>query len=351
MRFSKMGMVFIMITLIFAGLFKHATVQDADAQERGAKLLIYYGTPKGINGSWDNELAARQFAMYDYVVWGAGLEEASHEHHLSSKEILKNVRDISPQTQLFGYVDIGVSTHDFSLREMKQKIRKWRQLGVSGIFLDDAGYDFEVPRERLNRVVKYVHHLGLPVCVNAWHPSDVFSSDRHDRYNPRGLPSELGSADYYLLENFIQPSGMKGNAAHPLIAEGWLNKLQQVTHYRQATGTKLLSVSMMDYQVYEESDLDAFFQIHEVAAAIFSLDGYGVSPMHYSSSAPYYDVVRHASYLSDYFNYYTVNPEVKTWAPEVPNVQGGHYLEREGFVLRTRLGHYEVAYPPTVKRE
>ena len=50
-------------------------------------------------------------------------------------------------------------------------------MGVHGVFLDEAGYDFGVTRVRQNAIVDYIHGRGLQAFVNAYNPDDVFSGD------------------------------------------------------------------------------------------------------------------------------------------------------------------------------
>src|SRR3990167_9714134 len=77
------------------------------------KLLIYYGTPQGINPDvvgalWDSEKAAQVFAHWDYIVFGAGLELSTSPQHTNTQDIIGLIRGYNPVAKIFGYIDLGV---------------------------------------------------------------------------------------------------------------------------------------------------------------------------------------------------------------------------------------------------
>ncbi|WDE06323.1 hypothetical protein SG34_005205 [Thalassomonas viridans] len=184
-------------------------------------LLVYYGWPSSFNYSsnfWDLTKVAADFSRYDFIVLGAGLELSSHGDHLNTGTILSKINQQISTTgrriSIFGYLDLGRSTNDYSQAEIGQRIDLWLQLfqGFShidaGIFFDDYGYDFGTDRARQSYAVNYAKSLGLAVIVNAWDPDDVFGADINTSsymgtmMNPNGNPPPSG-IDYYLSESFV----------------------------------------------------------------------------------------------------------------------------------------------------
>ena len=88
----------------------------------------------------------------------------------------------NPRTHFYGYVclgDIPGSAPEkklLSARELRERIALWKRMGVAGVFLDEAGYDWPgVDRERQNMAVRYIHELGLSAFPNAFYPEELFS--------------------------------------------------------------------------------------------------------------------------------------------------------------------------------
>lgn len=244
------------------------------------------------------------FIRYDYIVFGDELELPDNVHYDSTAEVIQNVLRLKPETKIFGYVDLGVTTVNLSMTEIKKRIDQWKDAGVNGIFLDDAGYDYKVSRARMNAAVNYTHEAGMPAFVNAWHPSEVMSRSVHKVYNPKGEKTSIGSRDYYLLEDFLQPTDITNAKAPSAFTSSFRSKIDEALYYRKAVGVKLLSVSTIDYETFSAHAVRKFFRMNEATAAVFSLDGYGIAPVDYSASERSEDVVREFPYIHNYMDYY-----------------------------------------------
>jgi hypothetical protein len=169
------------------------------------QLAFYYGWPSLVNGAaGDIALATRTFLDYRLVVFGNGLDDPAHGDHERTRAIMANLR--AGGTRVYGYVDLcalgGPFCSNLSLPEIQARVDRWAAMGAAGIFLDQAGYDFAVSRERLNRTVSYIHARRLSAFVNPWDPDDVFSPAVHPTLNPTGATTRLGPADYCLHESF-----------------------------------------------------------------------------------------------------------------------------------------------------
>jgi len=202
-------------------------------------LLIYYGWPSGINGTFAVTAAAAEFAAYDDVVLGDGLELATHPDHANTVAIIAQVH-ATATTRVFGYIDLGVSTQNFTLAEIGLRVDAWQATGADGVFFDDFGYDFQVTRARQNAAVALAHARGLPVVANGWNPDDVFGAAIDPVANPDGAPTALGAGDFYLSESFQVAIGEYQDEA------AWFAKAEAVAAYRAQLGFDVLAVTTND---------------------------------------------------------------------------------------------------------
>ena len=200
---------------------------------RPARLCIYYGWPSAVNGSGGSvSKASTQFLNCDVLVLGDGLEHPSHGDHQATASIIATM--IGAGRQVFGYVDLGVSTQNLSIDTIKQYVDEWRAMGASGIFFDDAGYDYGVTRARQNAAVDYVHLYGMKVFMNAWVMDDVLSDfDQTGSY----VPSRVGAGDWYLAESWLISGGKYQSLSD------WAAKADRGLAYARAKGVRIAAIS------------------------------------------------------------------------------------------------------------
>ncbi|MCB9464476.1 MAG: hypothetical protein H6682_12360 [Candidatus Eisenbacteria bacterium] len=211
-------------------------------------LLIYYSWPSLINGSGgDVALAAAEFGAYDDVVFGDLIETPEHPDHANTVAILAHPS--MDDTRTFGYIDLGVAPgQNLTLAEIETRMQQWQATGVDGIFLDDFGYDYSVTRERQNAAIALAHGLSMPVVANAWVPAQALGSDVDPIANPDGLPTLLGTGDFYLFESFQIQEGAYVPEAQ------WQAKAESLEGYRQSTGIGVFTVTtMLPEDVYDEA--------------------------------------------------------------------------------------------------
>lgn len=213
-------------------------------------LLIYYGYPSLINGAnGDLTSAAAEFAKYDFVVLGDGLELPTHPDFDNAVEIMNSAT--TAHTQFFGYVDAGVSTQNLSISEIVDRIYSWASAGADGIFFDDFGYDFGTDRDRQNNVVGIARGAGLQIIVNGFRVEDVFSDAVDETYNPAGQATQLNAADYYLFESYQIETGAYVSGAT------WRTKADALAVYRASLGIQVLAVTTNDADnTFSQSQFD-----------------------------------------------------------------------------------------------
>lgn len=254
-----------------------------------ARLAIYYGYPSLVNSSrGDVEKAAGVFANYDVVVLGDGLEfpdkqpgrypEGDPQEHQKTLQIIAAVRKRSPSTRFYGYVCLGEipwpkgQQTALSTKQLEERIQLWKQLGVSGIFLDEAGYDFAVvTRERQNQAVRMIHELGLSAFMNAYFIEHLFSLDNQLPYanglekNPGRLAPLLDQRDLFLLESFQVKNGIYESAAAAQ------KRLNQALAYRRSYGTNIFATTTTTEQ---QPFSAAEFNYAWWTARLYGLDGF-----------------------------------------------------------------------------
>ena len=189
-----------------------------------ARLAIYYGYPSLVNGSRGAvEKSAHVFSSYDVVVLGDGIEffdrkpgrypKGDPAEHEKTLEIMATTQRKNPRVRFYGYVCLGEirsrgREHVLSATEIEQRIALWKRMGVAGIFLDEAGYDWPiVDRKRQNLAVEYIHGQGLSAFANAFYPQDLFSLEDVRGKNPAHLRPLLDERDLFLLESFQVKAG------------------------------------------------------------------------------------------------------------------------------------------------
>ncbi len=227
---SKLLMLGIAVTLTIGALTIAAPEkQVTEKVVLPEALLIYYGYPSLINGAnGDVSTATKTFARYSHVVLGSGLEFAKHEDRAKTEAIVK-AADKSG-TVFYGYVDLGVSTTNYPLDEIKTRAEGWKALGVKGILLDEFGYDYKVSRQRQNAAVDIVHALGLVVIANAWKAEDAF--EPHE-----GLATTLNKDDIFLWESY------RVMEDKPVSVADWRSKAEIVARLRKTFPFRVFSVT------------------------------------------------------------------------------------------------------------
>ncbi len=250
------------------------------------RLAVYFGYPSAVNGAGgDINAAADVFDDYDVVilgawlhlpqydpqdpnrnnaVWDNGCTQNAHEDHDNTTAIINLV---PPTTAIFGYVSLGGENTvrtcppndpnkvpvPLSMTEIETAVDQWEAMGVDGIFLDEAGYDFGTDRERQNQAIDYVHSKGLRVFINAYNPDDLFSTEVVGQVyfgagnlagqtstlamNPNGVGTSLASNDIFMLESF---QIIAGNYLDPGF---WEDLADKAKYYHELHGTEVATVT------------------------------------------------------------------------------------------------------------
>ena len=248
-----------------------------------ARLAIYYGYPSLVNGSrGDVEKSADVFSGYDVVVLGDGLEfsdrkpgrhpEGDPAEHQKALQIIATTRRNSPRARFYGYVCLGEirspgGEQVLSPAEIKERVALWKSMGVSGIFLDEAGYDWRiVDRERQNFAVESIHAQGLSAFANAFYPEDLFSLQDLRGKNPAGLRPQLDGRDLFLLESFQVKNGAYEDSSE------WQQRLHAALDGRQRYKSQVFATTTNPQQ---STFAPEKFSYAWWSAWLYDLDGFG----------------------------------------------------------------------------
>ena len=240
--------------------------------------------------------AASVYENFDQIV----LDTDFSTHFAGGMErLVTEIRRRKPAIEVWGYVSIvgstkqpdGTRATEFSVAEILDEARRFRDAGMTGIFLDeydvcDPAYEtcqlgpdgrgIEVTRERQIEVVEGLHEMGLSAFANGHSVMDALGE-------LGGLPAPLGSgdgdrpADQYLLEN---PTLVHGELAGGTDLEGATARFAQAIDLHQRTGVRLAVLDSLVGAISDDALSDpvvslAWWRAAQAGAAVYALGNGG----------------------------------------------------------------------------
>jgi hypothetical protein len=224
--------------------------------------------------------------------WDTGDEYrvANHADYPNVVKIVDRIKQLHPATKIFGYVSVNQILSAF-----EAKADDWNTLGVHGIFMDEAGYDYGTVatngRDAFNAKVDYVHALSsASTCfVNAWNMDHIIGTANDPSYpnttwNPSNNESSLTKDDWYLLESYpindaaytaSTPDGYEPKA-------DWASRGVKTQGHRATYGINLAAVGIIANGNAGGQDL---FDFLFVSACMWALDAVGSSDTSYGASS------------------------------------------------------------------
>lgn len=261
----------------------------AASYSRPKDLLIYYGYPNsfnsGING-WNNENVSQDMARYNLIVLGDGVEDPSHPDYANTQVIIPRVQALNCSTQIFGYVSVNQTFGDFT-----NEVDQWGVLGVSGIFMDEAGYDYGKTRAEFNQRVDYIHdRTSTNICfANAWNTDNILGTANdpsypNSTYNDTSAESNLTTTDWILLESFpintasytaSTPDGYES-------ATDWKTRGDKMATLRYNYGVNFAAAGIINNA---NSDNTAMFEFSFISSMMYCLEAHGTSDTGYGAGS------------------------------------------------------------------
>ncbi|SDY96767.1 hypothetical protein SAMN05421754_103615 [Nitrosomonas sp. Nm58] len=352
-------------------------------------LAIYYGMPSLVNGANGNiSVAVDVFNDYDVVVLGDSLEfpqytgaigqipyygcdQNSHFDHDFTQQIIKLLQPPLGKTQVFGYVSIGGENTarqcsgipvPLTVDEMKARIDAWSNMGVAGIFLDEAEYGFGSSRIVQNEIVDYVHSKSLRVFINGYSPDDVFGTAVVNevlyttgyyantlssvQMNPQGAAAHLGAMDIYLLEHF---QVINGTFLDPQI---WTDRSDKAYAYKQKYGTQIATVTTQADVSPNQADCTLLFEENKFDYAWWSTLLYGFDFMAWGEPSGFSAWGTCSSALPFHVrpNLGDIGEFISSVIHPLPNAQPIHYRDTTTGIIEidtsTHTGRFRLISPP-----
>jgi|GEM_PF-2503279 len=270
----------------------HDTQVKQGYYQKPKNVLFYYGWTNSFNSGdngWSNEKVAQDMAKNSLIILGDGIQDPGHGDHSNATTIIGRIKDLKPEAIVFGYVTVNQSLTNF-----KTKVDQWVDMGVTGIFMDEGGYDYGSTatngRAAFNAKVDYVHGVDstnspMTAFVNAWNMDHIIGTVNDGSYpnstwNPDLLESTLTEDDWYLLESFtVHTISYTGDYA---TGSEWNARGEKAVNHRFNYGINLAATNVIDDDDANGQDM---FDFCFVAACMYSLDAVGSSDEYYGASS------------------------------------------------------------------
>lgn len=273
------------LEVVHGDLGWHSQLIKGARYTKPTDILIYYGWLNSFNysaNSWNNEKVAQDMARYGVIVIGSGIADPSHGDYSNTAVIIPRIKALNPNVLIFGYVDttLGLST-------FQTQCGQWDALGVHGIFMDKAGYDWGTNRADFNTRVDYIHGQTSAnlIMANAWTVTHILGVENdvsfpNSTYNSGEIESSLEYTDWILLESFaINTDAYTGTGGYE-DAAGWLYRGEKATELRATYGVRFAASGVIGNA---NGNGNALYQFGLVSAMMFSLDAWGSSDSNYAS--------------------------------------------------------------------
>ncbi len=277
-------------SLVFAmtALAQAAPLAAQETSLPKMNVAFFYGYPSLINGAQGNiQKAVSAFAPYNVIVLGDGVQFNTRVkkrrpvgvgaiEYQRSRQIAAAILEQRPHTDIYGYISLG-DTQALPGSEVQRRIHLWKDFGATGIFLDEAGYDWRiVTRNRQNSALNAAHSLGMKVFINAYYPDSLLNQQKNLRKNSKTEEVALQPHDLLLLESMPVKNGIY------VSAEEWRARLDQALRVRNAFGTRIVSLATGT----REHPLDQGQVAYSCWNAwMFELDGVAWADSTYSSNS------------------------------------------------------------------
>jgi hypothetical protein len=257
------------------------------ATRRPKDLLIYYGYPNSFNSGdngWNNENVAQDMAKYKLIVLGDGVQDPDHADYSNTQVIVPRVQALNPDALIFGYVSANQSLSNF-----QNKCDQWDILGVNGVFIDEAGYDYGKTRSEFNDRVDHVHgNTAANICfANAWNTDHILGTTNdvsypNSTYNSGEVESNLDTGDWILLESFpINTTAYSGTGGYESKSD-WAARGVKMNTLRATYGVNFAGVGIINDDNGSGQDL---FDFGFVSALMWSLGAFGIGDTSYGASS------------------------------------------------------------------
>jgi len=209
---------------------------------------------------------------------------ANHSDYANTVEIVNRIKTLNPNAKIFGYVSVNQSLSSF-----QDKVDDWDVLGIHGIFMDEAGYDYGKTRSEFNDRVDYVHgKTNTTLCfANTWNTDHILGTTNdasypNSTYNSGSVESKLDENDWILLESFpINTTAYSGNDGYESKSD-WAARGTKCQTLRATYNVNFAGSGVIADGDSDEQDL---FNFGFISAMMWSLEAFGTSDTSYGSGS------------------------------------------------------------------
>lgn len=214
--------------------------------------------------------------------------EIRHGDYANTSVIIPRIKQYRPSVKIFGYVDGTLSLSDF-----QTAVTEWDTAGATGIFVDQAGYDYGTTttnsRSAMNTKVDYIHgKTNAKICMmNAWNMDHIIGTANDTSYpntawNSGLAESTLTTDDWYLLESTpINTTAYSVDDGYQSKSD-WTARGEKAKTHRYNYGINLAACGIINDDNASGQDL---FNFGFIASMMYSLEAWGTSDTSYGSSS------------------------------------------------------------------
>lgn len=225
----------------------------------------------------------------------------------------KTVQGAKPITVGLTLTYVNPYRSNLPLEEVKAEIDLWANIGCTGIFLDEYGYDYRVTRKRQNDIISYCHAKGLFVIANSWDIAYVFDTEVHPmewlptveggivdpndtstmfQANPLQEESFINGQDYYLYENLFwsavpneEWTEFTMQCSDPFRID---DALRYYSEYYDKFKTKLITLDAIANDT-DEITRKQMMSISAIGTSILNIHGLGLGDEYWGSAGDFYE--------------------------------------------------------------
>lgn len=259
--------------------------RNLELSQRDRQWTLYLGTPAQINGVNGNlDLAAAELERYNVVVLG----DAALADLANTQGILQRL--IKPE--VYGYIDIGVFTLNLDSATVKAKIDQWKQLGIRGIYLANAGYDFGTFRIRQNEFILHAHLNGMTVIAEATDPADVCESIAGP-LNPNQEVTQLGTFQGFAVYDGIALKGFQVNSGNYETPAIWEARAETALNCKNNLGLRVYTLATGNDQPGTDPDRNTKFAFSYASTILYDFDYFNYQDPAFAGSGAFLNTLFH----------------------------------------------------------
>jgi len=150
------------------------------------RVLFYTGWLDSYQGIYDNNIIINSITSnYDLIILGSDYQKVSHPSYANTNFIISGL--LGNGVEVYGGIDATIN-----INQLQVDINEWKTLKVTGILIDNFGFDSGITRQHQINIVNYIHSVALNYIANSRYEF-VFFDDI----------SQVPSTDLIIYNQFI----------------------------------------------------------------------------------------------------------------------------------------------------